>query len=277
MTRRVAVIGVGGVGMAHACAAGRLGLPVVAMIDADPATLARVRKRWFNTFDGHDEEVAVQCGCDYMMQVGGAMPDADVVIVAVPPHAQEALAFKIAHSWPRALVMFEKPVWLSHEAKRVFGDRLRMSAEHVHMVDVGGFVRAATSITATSTRTTATTRWGYTLNLLQDLGPHLFSLLYVHVGHPLKYGWISLTDDGAFGFSGRVRWDERDVLVSALRSPGLRFGWTLRGHTQDDGQWERRFAWQPDLFDRQLASPTCGIEPKGIEVIMALANGEARA
>jgi len=246
------------------------------MIDSDPATLARVRKRWFNTFDGHDEEAAVQDGCDYMMQVGGAMPGADVVIVAVPPHVQEALAFKIAHSWPRALVMFEKPVWLSHEAKRIFEDRLRMSAEHVGLSEIGGFVRGATTISASSTRTTATTRWGYTLSLLQDLGPHLFSLLYAHLGHPEHYGWVSLSDDGVLGFAGVVRWGDREIMVSALRSPELSFGWSLKGRDQD-GAWSRRWGWQPDLFDRQLASGDCGIKPKGIEVIMAMADGRARA
>jgi len=258
MTRRIAVVGVGGVGMAHVVAAGRLGYEVAVIVDRDPAVLARARQAWRNQFDEVDEFAPVQAGCRYFSNLRDQpnWPAVDVTILAVPPHTMERAAQQAAQIWREALILCEKPLWLSDELRASIGARLRLSGEYAYLRGLPD-VMPCRAIGIESTRPTMTTFWGYRLFMLHDYGPHLGSILLRHLGPPRRAGWESLTNK-VDRFAGRLRWDDRLIEVEATRSESVPYAWTFDGQPMH---------WELDLFDQQLASVECGVMPRGIEVI----------
>jgi threonine dehydrogenase-like Zn-dependent dehydrogenase len=266
MTKKVAIVGISGLGMAHACACGRVGYQVVAIVDRNREALDRARNRWVNRFDGLEEETPVQAGCVYAETFSWLLGDTnpDAVILATPPHVFEQLIWQVGSVWPNAVVCCEKPVWLSEQAMEFIGQRLRMSAPYVHLSGLKEALASAGNVTIHSTRPTMTTRWGYRLTMLSDYMPHFGAMLWHHLGRVDRYGWERL-EAGVDWFKGDLRWGDRLFHIDARRGEDVPYAWFL------DGQ---RLEWELELFDRQMVVGNFGIEPAGIRAVNDLVGGK---
>lgn len=262
--KKVIVIGVGGVGMAHVIAAARVGYAVTAIIDRDPATLERAREDWSNTFDGQTERTEPQAGCEYFTRLPDyPPPPADIVIVATPPHMQEQLLPRVSDLWPSALLLVEKPMWLSAPTLRAVGTRLRLSAEWTHLIGLDALLRDCTEIKILSGDRTTTTDWGYQLSMLSDWGPHLASMFATQLPATNNFGWEWL-ESGLNEFCGFLRYGEKRVVVTAARDAHLPYAWEFNGQIR---------RWQPDLFDLQLLNKPYGLAGGRISVVNEISTG----
>jgi hypothetical protein len=265
MSQSIIVVGVGGVGMAHVCAAGRSGWTVRAIVEADPVTLARAKLAWKNAFDGMSETVPVQPGCRYAQKIQHLAdePSPDLVVIATPPHTHERLALLAGCTWTDAAILVEKPFWLSRESVHEIGEaRVRTSGEYAFLTGLQNALKDADEILVTNTRPNRTTEWGYQLTMAQDYLPHIGAILVRHLGcPPLEEIFWTERKSELFRFTGTLQFGDRRFHITALRGEEYPYQWRI-------GHWT--FQWELELFDRQLGTPEHGLAWPGIKVVNAL-------
>jgi len=237
MGKRVMVIGVGGVGMAHVCAAVRQGWDVVSIVDVDREVLAASMLRWENRWEGVVEEVHPQPWTRYSVSIPSDI-EADLAIVATPPETHEAIVGILA-STPVAHVIVEKPLAISETCCARLGDRLSVSAEWIFHSALPRVISCNSlgMIFPASHRT----RWAQPLPALLDFGPHLASLLWAArrevISNCTHYGGtvdrftccVDTEDGNAFQL-----WGNREGTPQGLYVDGV------------------SCSWEDNLFDRQF-------------------------
>ncbi len=265
MDKKVIVVGVGGVGMAHVCAIVRTGGRVIAMIDKDRHILMQAAHGWVNQWDDKTEWVEKQAGClyaDNLLEPEIMALQPDIVAVCVPPHALMPLAIQAANVFPNSLILVEKPVWEYKPLIAEIGDRLYMSSEYIYYDALLLAVREAENLVIFSGDLTNRTRWGYRISIGQDYLPHLVGLLFVAYGGGKEYGWLSYKA-GLDVAAGVLRWGDKVFHVRMMRHECLPFEFIIDG---------KRFTWQDDLFDRQYQASPPGLPASIISAAMEIAR-----
>jgi hypothetical protein len=246
MNKQVVVVGVAGVGMAHIIAAVRTGNQVVGIVDRKPDILRRVSVSWRNEFDGLVEEVETQSDVWYgptIYDIPQELP-VDMVIVCTPPHITTRLALAAAERFPEAIIVCEKPLLEASYLVDKLGDRLRLSSPYVFIEQARDLLREKPfgTITRFSGDFTNRSHWGYQLSYAFDWLPHLAGMLYVNLGKPDHYGWLSFAAEHDT-FSGKLLWEDWTFKVTGFRHPSLPFELIVNGTP---------LGWQADLFDKQI-------------------------
>lgn len=241
---RIVVVGVGGVGMAHICAAGRLGLEVVGLIDANSSILRKSQSRWINQWGDITEEVEVQPNVTYSEDIRILsrldLKEDDLIILATPPHTHKAL-IRICLDFSKAKILVEKPI--SDQIYSMWNQgRLIVSSEwvfHQGLQEVGIIKEVGMAYPCSHA-----TDWGYKLHPLLDFGPHLFSILLS------KEYEIIFTVKGCI-LSNYFEMGV-DCIIDNARSR-IEFWGDRRDHDQGLFINKEKIDWQDNLFDLQLA------------------------
>lgn len=245
---KVIVVGIGGVGMAHVCAAVRNGYSIVAVVDIDSGVLERSKSSWSNRWLDLSESVVPQedvVYCRYLSDlIGIDIGQTDLIILCTPPDTHVTLAKYCLDNFP-ARVLVEKPI--SIESSSLADDRLILSTEWIYHSK--GFPSNIDSLGMCYPKS-STTNWGYNLPAVLDFGPHLFSIL-VSEGYNIagiEKRWL-----GKDGFHLIAFVDEGYVNLFGSRA-GENFGLFVNGEL---------FDWEDNLFDKQLFAIESGA--KGVE------------
>jgi hypothetical protein len=232
---RLAVVGVGGVGMAHVVAARRAGLDVVALVDRDEGILARARQDWSNQWLDVYERADPQPDTQYLYSAIDLPLAVDLTVIATPPDTHNTVL--AACLWAtKGRVLLEKPVsypGVPLPLSKTEDVRVSVSGEWVHHTGVQTFHDPLVSLTMAFPEA-HTTAWKTPLPMALDFMPHLLSIIRA------KHYWV---DD-------IVRLDAETYLVHTSGGP---IECHLR-RTPPYGLWlnDTRLDWQDNLFDLQL-------------------------
>lgn len=245
MVERIAVVGVGGVGMAHVIAATRTGGEVTDIVDTNPPTLRRARDQWRNVWGDVVEEAEPQAGTRYWrsiqeLQLAGRGDVASLVILAVPPAFHEDVTEAALKAWPKSHIIAEKPLMFIHGSRFApQSHRLSMSAEWVHHSQAMR-ARSARSIGMCFPEPQGDKRRrSWRLPLALEFMPHLLSLtapfkdiVDMQVTHATQKAFRIEVETSA---GAVTMWGDR------ISEPGIYFD-------------EHRYPWENDLFDKQIAA-----------------------
>lgn len=231
---RVAVIGIAGVGMAHVCAARRLGMDIVALIDHDPVALAMAKVGWSNVWEGLREEVPTQPETLYL-QSFPEQCSANLVIIATPPDTHAAVLESVV-TRTRAQVLLEKPISreLAYFPREY--DHVNVSAEWRHHSKLRGEMPRKLAMAFPESHRT---KWKHPLSAWLDFGPHLLSVLDRWA--PIEGVLLSLDTATQDEFTAHASTIRGTVELSGRRHRP--YGLFVDG---------RMLMWENDLFDKQL-------------------------
>jgi len=255
---RIVVIGIGGVGMAHVCAAVRCGFEIVALVDTSSSILKQATSVWENKWLDTYETVPVQKdthylpNINYLLKIESLRSEDLIIIIATPPHTHETIInFCLKHFPSRILV--EKPIAMV--PTNLSDGRLLLSTEWIYHSKT-----FPTLINTISMRypKASTTNWGYALPAVLDFCPHLFSIL-LHNG----YFFTKITPI-------KIRKDAFELVVEEEggKKINLSGGRLLDEPLDFEGHFGLfingiLFDWEEDLFDKQLLNIQKG--SKGVE------------
>ena len=254
---RIVVIGIGGVGMAHICAAVRCGFEIIALVDTSSSILKQATGVWENRWLDTHETVPVQKGTHYLPNMNGllkigSLRAEDLIIIATPPHTHEAIINFCLKYFP-SCILVEKPIAMV--STNLSDDRLHLSTEWIYHSKT--FPSPINTISMRYPKA-STTDWGYALPAVLDFCPHLFSII-LHNG----YFFTKITPI-------KIRKDVFELVVEEENGKKINLsGGRLLDEPLD---FENHFGlfvngvlfdWEEDLFDKQLLSIQKG--SKGVE------------
>ena len=254
---RIVVIGIGGVGMAHICAAVRCGFEIIALVDTSSSILKQATGVWENSWLDTHETVPVQKGTHYLPNMNGllkigSLRAEDLIIIATPPHTHEAIINFCLKYFP-SCILVEKPIAMV--STNLSDDRLHLSTEWIYHSKT--FPSPINTISMRYPKA-STTDWGYALPAVLDFCPHLFSII-LHNG----YFFTKITPI-------KIRKDVFELVVEEENGKKINLsGGRLLDEPLD---FENHFGlfvngvlfdWEEDLFDKQLLSIQKG--SKGVE------------
>ena len=254
---RIVVIGIGGVGMAHVCAAVRCGFEIVALVDTSSSILKQATNVWENHWLDTYETVPVQKDTHYLPHINGLLKigtlrSEDLIIIATPPHTHETIINFCLKYFP-SRILVEKPIAMV--PTNLSDDRLRLSTEWIYHSNT--FPNPINSISMNYPKA-STTDWGYALPAVLDFCPHLFSVL-LHNKHILTKI-----------VSTRIRKDTFELVIEEECGKKINLsGGRLLDEPLD---FESHFGlfvngilfdWEEHLFDKQLLNIQKGL--KGVE------------
>ena len=134
---RVAIVGIGGVGMAHAIACEKVGAQVVAVLDSNPETERFLTARtWVNAWGGHREAISPKSKPKFTTDIVEFKKiNADLLILATPTRTHVNLLCRLGQDYDRILV--EKPLAYSlAELKKVpSATQLKTFVSHEWLLD----------------------------------------------------------------------------------------------------------------------------------------------
>lgn len=227
---RVAVIGIGGVGMAHVIAATRVGFNVVALIEKDSNILGSSRQGWKNVWKNVVEEAVPQKGTIYSNSIGDIPRDVDIIIVATPPDTHVEIVDALIEANFRCRIIVEKP--LSMGEVKEYPENVEVSCEWIYssfMPTIQRFNSLGMSFTRQKKN------WKYQITPLANYAPHLFSILMAKG----VAGSVEIIEANKVDFSMYIG----EALVYGSHHGD--FGLTINGVS---------YSWEKDLFDKQLLS-----------------------
>lgn len=232
---RLGIVGIAGVGMAHAIAADRLDWQVAAIIDTDADRLAQLQAadQWENRYLSLVESMIPHDGTRFYEALPPQL-DVDLLVIATPPHTHRALVER-ALEVTDAPILCEKPTSYPDRPAPLPDDRrVTLSSEYIFHQQVRATATPITRI-AMSSPYTQRTRWDYLLPAALNFAPHAFSLLEA-VGQsvigpvrPLTGGYLEVYTTGGW------------VCCHFWHAPPF-------GTWIDGVSWP----WEMPLFDRQL-------------------------
>lgn len=238
---RIVVVGVGGVGMAHVCAAVRQGYEVLALVDTNADILTQREKCWENSWLDHYETVKAQKETKYFFDIHCLhefnFTKEDLIILATPPNTHIDLVKQCLDN-TKARILVEKPYSDRIVFEEDISDRVLISAEWIHHSSLE-FVNDIYSLGMSYKKLEGTT---FDLPLTLDFCPHLFSI-WLSKGYDISSVKNIPDLDDRFSFSINFKptgyatmWGRRDLDKSGL--------W-INYHLH---------VWEDDLFDKQLVS-----------------------
>lgn len=259
----IAVVGVGGVGMAHVCAAVRCDYRVDCLIDTDGQVLEGIDRLarlgdqrgqiWENRWPGYAEHVQAQAttalstDLDLLVNFEQTL---DLVVIATPPHTHADLILQVLHRLPYVLILCEKPTSYPQTHFAAGPTDLVFSvAEWCYHRGIEQHVVGQTDrgycfrdLVLRSAPPAPSWSWPYKMPLLMDLGPHLLALVEHFMGTVVRVTPVhDPRIEAVGGFLVLAHTTAGNVRLAGTRQPP--YGLVVDGTIH---------AWQPDLFDHQL-------------------------
>lgn len=229
---KVCVIGLG-VGMAHVCALVRTNHTISALVDIDPVRLHNAKKQWKNVWADLVEEVEVDQNCEYSTSFTNLSNfDFDLVIAAVPPHAQKTVLKEI-RSMFTGPVLLEKPLVVTEED---LDDFVYVCCEWITHSKITNFKKIES---LRMSYEVGFEPWKSEFAVYDDLMPHLYSILLsldINVTLLRKYeskSWCRMS----------TQCDDDIITLEVCRMPP--YGLQINGEQLD---------WELDLFDKYYNS-----------------------
>jgi hypothetical protein len=231
--KRVAVIGVGGVGMAHVVASERSGNKVVAIVDKNETILEKVKSEWTNSWDSVNESVPVNSECQYFTDcLKLSSVNVDLCIIATPPETH----YKIIHYlkiFYSGKIIVEKPISLEFALPTT---NVFVSSEWIYHSKVDS-LKDIRSMSMTFQKS-STTKWDKYLPAILDFIPHFISIL-TYKNYYIDS--IEFSKTGRDSFTGTITTNKGTIEISGARDSNA--GFLINNEL---------FDWELELFDRQI-------------------------
>lgn len=237
--KRIVIVGLKGVGMAHLTAAGRLGYEVVALVDNDEHILEHAKQEWRNEWLDVDESTPVQPGTYYCTDVRQLVElRSDLLVLCTPPHTHVDILRKLP-VFCTEHVICEKPLLYPDTPSPVNPCTVpvTISAEWAYHTELYELEkREGIQSMEMCYPTSRKTDWGYVLPDVFDFTPHFFSILE-------GFGRTVL-DMHSLGSGEFVVHTDKGDCIFKEGSRNEPYGFFVNNTV---------FHWQDDLFDLQLA------------------------
>lgn len=234
----IGVIGIGGVGMAHICAAVRSNIQIKYLIDINDTILnnAIASNTWVNRWGDIVEEVQKTDSVIYSKSLNIAKTiSVDLIILATPPHTHIDI---ITDLYPYTQkLLCEKPCSISNYFNDI-DNKIIMSTEWPYHKKIVNYNHI--SYLGMNFLPSKTTVWEYPFPASLDFLPHLFSIL-IHKKYKIQDITCKYHNNDGFLFNAKT--NKGDVILQGFRNSEKPLGLYINNDILN---------WQNDLFDIQF-------------------------
>lgn len=236
--KKIVVIGVGGVGMAHVVGAVRSGYEIVSIVDKNKDILERCKKEWKNVWDKITEECTININCKYFTDVENLREkiDFNYCIIATPPNTHISIIKKLREFY-FGNILVEKPISnnIIEYNKDIFYN-VYVSSEWIYHSKIKN-LNEINSLKMQFMKS-STTKWDNYLVAACDFIPHFISVI-LYKGYKIKdIKFIKFQKDF---FKGEIITDKNIIII--------------QGDRDENGGFfinDKEFKWELNLFDNQL-------------------------
>lgn len=232
--KKIVVVGVGGVGMAHVVASVRSGNEIISIVDINNKILEKSKKQWRNEWADVKEEVEVNKKCQYFNKIDDLKKvEFDLCIIATPPESHLSIIGEIRNFY-NGNILIEKPasnnkIWLKFKNVYVSSEWIY----HSKLNTINNIESLSMQFIKSST-----TKWDKYLISAMDFIPHFISVI-ISKGYEIKNITFNTIDKDSF--KGEIETDKNIIKISGNRDSN-------KGFFVNDEEFE----WELELFDRQI-------------------------